>query len=78
MVISVVNPLLFLAALGVGLGRLVDAHQSAHLSGVAYADFLARGCWPRPRCRTPSWRLPIRCTRRPAPGAPTRRRLRHR
>ncbi|MBM9624167.1 ABC transporter permease [Streptomyces zhihengii] len=42
-VISVVNPLLFLAALGVGLGRLVDAHQSAHLSGVAYADFLAPG-----------------------------------
>uniref|UniRef100_A0AAU2W220 Transport permease protein n=1 Tax=Streptomyces sp. NBC_00008 TaxID=2903610 RepID=A0AAU2W220_9ACTN len=42
-VISVVNPLLFLAALGIGLGRLVDAHQSIHLPDVAYVDFLAPG-----------------------------------
>ncbi|MGA5703094.1 ABC transporter permease [Peterkaempfera bronchialis] len=42
-VISVVNPLLFLAAMGAGLGRLVDAHQSAYLGGVPYLDFLAPG-----------------------------------
>lgn len=42
-VISVVNPLLFLAALGGGLGKLVDAHHSGHLAGTPYLDFLAPG-----------------------------------
>lgn len=42
-VISVVNPLLFLAALGAGLGRLVDANNSSHLGGTSYLDFLAPG-----------------------------------
>ena len=42
-VISVVNPLLFLLAMGAGLGRLVDANQSAQLAGTPYLDFLAPG-----------------------------------
>ncbi|CAG6393839.1 ABC transporter permease [Streptomyces cocklensis] len=42
-VISVANPLLFLAAMGAGLGKLVDANHSGHLSGTPYLDFLAPG-----------------------------------
>jgi lipooligosaccharide transport system permease protein len=42
-VISVVNPALFLTALGAGLGPLVDRHQSSYLHGVAYIAFLAPG-----------------------------------
>ncbi|MBM9440013.1 ABC transporter permease [Actinacidiphila bryophytorum] len=42
-VISVANPLLFLAALGAGLGKLVDANHSGHLAGTPYLDFLAPG-----------------------------------
>lgn len=42
-VISVVNPLLFLAAMGAGLGRLVDANHSAQLAGTPYLHFLAPG-----------------------------------
>ncbi|SEO52180.1 ABC transporter permease [Actinacidiphila rubida] len=42
-VISVVNPLLFLTALGAGLGKLVDAHHSGHLAGTPYLHFLAPG-----------------------------------
>jgi lipooligosaccharide transport system permease protein len=42
-VMSVANPLLFLAAMGAGLGKLVDANHSAHLSGTPYLDFLAPG-----------------------------------
>lgn len=42
-VISVANPALFLTALGVGLGPLVDRHQSAYLHGVRYVVFLAPG-----------------------------------
>ena len=35
-------PLLYLAAMGVGLGTLVD-HHAHHVGGVAYVDFLAPG-----------------------------------
>ncbi|MFI1098144.1 ABC transporter permease [Streptomyces sp. NPDC020917] len=42
-VISVVNPLLFLTALGAGLGKLVDAHHSGQLAGTPYLHFLAPG-----------------------------------
>ncbi len=42
-VISIVNPVLFLAALGAGLGPLVDRHQSSYLHGVSYLAFLAPG-----------------------------------
>ncbi len=35
-------PLLYLAAMGVGLGTLVDRHAH-HVGGVAYVDFLAPG-----------------------------------
>jgi lipooligosaccharide transport system permease protein len=42
-VISIANPALFLAALGAGLGPLVDRHQSSYLHGVAYVAFLAPG-----------------------------------
>ncbi len=40
---SVLNPVLYLAAMGVGLGKLVDAHGLAHLGGVSYLAFLAPG-----------------------------------
>ncbi|MBA3427087.1 MAG: ABC transporter permease [Actinobacteria bacterium] len=39
---SVVNPLLYLAALGVGLGSIVDRSQNAP-AGVPYLDFIAPG-----------------------------------
>ena len=38
---SVLNPLLFLGAMGLGLGRLVDRHGTASLGGVPYLVFLA-------------------------------------
>ena len=40
---SVLNPVLYLAAMGIGLGKLVDAHGLAHLGGVSYLAFLAPG-----------------------------------
>jgi lipooligosaccharide transport system permease protein len=39
---SLLNPLLFLAALGVGLGTIVDRSQNAP-AGVPYLDFIAPG-----------------------------------
>src|SRR5215510_8687808 len=42
-VISVVNPLLFLLGVGWGLGHLVDAHPSATLAGASYLAFFAPG-----------------------------------
>jgi lipooligosaccharide transport system permease protein len=44
---GLISPLLYLAAMGVGLGSLVDKHQSHHgtgsLGGVSYVAFLAPG-----------------------------------
>lgn len=40
---SVLNPVLYLGAMGVGLGTLVDKHGSASLGGVSYLAFLAPG-----------------------------------
>jgi lipooligosaccharide transport system permease protein len=40
---SVLNPLLYLGAMGLGLGSLVDKHGTAHLGGVSYLMFLAPG-----------------------------------
>ena len=40
---SVLNPLLYLGAMGLGLGTLVDAHGRADLGGVSYLAFLAPG-----------------------------------
>jgi lipooligosaccharide transport system permease protein len=40
---SVANPLLYLGAMGLGLGTLVDAHGRAGLGGVSYLTFLAPG-----------------------------------
>jgi ABC-type polysaccharide/polyol phosphate export permease len=42
-VISVLNPLLFLVGVGVGLGHLVDRHAPAQMAGVPYASFFAPG-----------------------------------
>ncbi|TKA00311.1 ABC transporter permease [Actinacidiphila oryziradicis] len=42
-VVNVANPLLFLAAMGVGLGRLVDHGGSDHLHGASYLTFFAPG-----------------------------------
>jgi lipooligosaccharide transport system permease protein len=40
---SVLSPVLYLGALGLGLGTLVDAHGTARLGGVSYLVFLAPG-----------------------------------
>jgi len=40
---SVLNPVLFLGAIGLGLGSLVDAHGTTRLGGVSYLAFLAPG-----------------------------------
>jgi lipooligosaccharide transport system permease protein len=40
---SLLTPLLYLGAMGLGLGRLVNEHGSARLGGVPYLVFLAPG-----------------------------------
>jgi lipooligosaccharide transport system permease protein len=40
---SVLNPVLYLGAMGLGLGTLVDRHGAASLGGVSYLAFLAPG-----------------------------------
>ena len=40
---SVLNPVLYLGAIGLGLGALVNAHHSGGLGGVSYLVFLAPG-----------------------------------
>ena len=40
---SVLNPVLYLGAMGVGLGSLVDKHGTASLGGISYLAFLAPG-----------------------------------
>jgi lipooligosaccharide transport system permease protein len=40
---SVANPVLYLGAMGLGLGTLVDRHGTASLGGVSYLAFLAPG-----------------------------------
>jgi lipooligosaccharide transport system permease protein len=40
---SFLNPLLYLSAIGVGLGGLVDKHGAGQLGGVSYLAFLAPG-----------------------------------
>jgi lipooligosaccharide transport system permease protein len=40
---SFLSPVLYLGAMGLGLGKLVDAHGTARLGGVGYLAFLAPG-----------------------------------
>jgi lipooligosaccharide transport system permease protein len=40
---SVLSPVLYLGAMGLGLGKLVDAHGTTRLGGVSYLAFLAPG-----------------------------------
>jgi lipooligosaccharide transport system permease protein len=40
---TVLNPLLYLGAMGLGLGTLIDQHGTASLGGVSYLVFLAPG-----------------------------------
>jgi len=40
---SVLSPLLYLGAMGIALGTLVDAHGTARLGGLSYLAFLAPG-----------------------------------
>jgi lipooligosaccharide transport system permease protein len=40
---SVLSPVLYLGAMGLGLGKLVDVHGTARLGGVSYLAFLAPG-----------------------------------
>ncbi len=38
---SLLNPLLYLGAMGIGLGKLVNAHSLAALGGISYLTFIA-------------------------------------
>jgi lipooligosaccharide transport system permease protein len=40
---SLLSPVLYLGAMGIGLGKLVNAHGTASLGGVSYLAFLAPG-----------------------------------
>jgi lipooligosaccharide transport system permease protein len=40
---SFLSPVLYLGAMGIGLGKLVDAHGTGRLGGVSYLAFLAPG-----------------------------------
>lgn len=40
---SFLSPLLYLGAMGLGLGKLIDAHGTARLGGISYLAFLAPG-----------------------------------
>ncbi len=40
---SMLSPVLYLGAMGLGLGTLIDAHGTARLGGVSYLAFLAPG-----------------------------------
>jgi lipooligosaccharide transport system permease protein len=40
---SVLSPVLYLGAMGLALGKLVDQHGTTHLGGVSYLAFLAPG-----------------------------------
>jgi len=40
---SLLSPVLYLGAMGLGLGKLIDAHGTARLGGVGYLAFLAPG-----------------------------------
>jgi lipooligosaccharide transport system permease protein len=40
---SFLSPVLYLGAMGLGLGKLIDAHGTARLGGVSYLAFLAPG-----------------------------------
>ena len=40
---GVLNPVLYLGAMGLGLGKLVDLHGTATIGGVSYLAFLAPG-----------------------------------
>ena len=43
LVVSFAQPLLYLGAIGFGLGRLVDANRPESLAGVRFAAFIAPG-----------------------------------
>ncbi len=45
---SFLSPILFLTAMGIGLGSYVSDSASSALGGVPYLVFLAPGCWRRP------------------------------
>lgn len=40
---SVLSPVLYLTAMGIGMGSLIDAHGTASLGGVSYLSFIAPG-----------------------------------
>jgi lipooligosaccharide transport system permease protein len=42
-VISIVNPVLFMTATGIGMGRLVDQHGDGYLQGHSYLAFVVPG-----------------------------------
>ena len=68
---SFLYPVLYLAAMGLGLGSLVDQHAHAVDGGQLPRTSSRPGCWPPPPCRSGRTR---RCTRswRPSSGsAPT-------
>ena len=54
-----IGPVLYLVAMGIGVGALIDDNTDSGLD-IPYIEFVAPASWPRRRCRPP-W--PSRCTR---------------
>ena len=61
---SVLSPVLYLGAMGLGLGTLVDAHGPPAWAGSATWTSSRPACWPPPRCRRPWGSPPIRSSGR--------------
>ena len=51
---SFLQPTLYLAAMGLGLGSLVDRGGAVLPGDVSYLAFSRQGCWPAPACRPPA------------------------
>lgn len=60
LVSSFLLPLLYLAAMGIGLGSFVDANGTGALGGSATCSTSRPDCSRRPRCRSPWGSRPTR------------------
>ena len=70
---SFLTPLLYLSAMGMGLGSLIAAQDTSALGGVDYLHFLGPGLLAAPACRPPASKRPTRSWARSAGGGTTRR-----
>ena len=72
------NPLLYLSAMGLGLGTLVNQHGTAKLGGVSYLAFLAPGLLAATAMQTAIGESTYPVMAQSSGGAPTRRPRRRR